>query len=79
MAATYLNALHDGVQRARENFFCTRNSPRELNQTRHTRRMGEEKPAEHGDACSLLFDIKQNARRGRERLADSISSARPSS
>ena len=65
MAATCLNALHNGVQRARENFFCTRNSPRELNQTRRAPRMGEEKLGQRADVSSLLFDIKQDARRSR--------------
>ena len=68
MAATCLDALHNGIQRARENFSCTRNSPRELNQTKHALRMSEEKPGEHSDVSSLLFDIKQDARRSRKRL-----------
>ena len=68
MTAICLNALHNGVQRARENFSCTRNSLHELNQTKQALRMSEEKPGEHGDVSSLLFDIKQDARRSREWL-----------
>jgi hypothetical protein len=68
MAATCLDAFYNGIQRARESFSCTRNSPRELNQTRHAPRMGKEKLGEHGDVSSLPLDIKQDARRSRERL-----------
>src|SRR4029077_11947412 len=66
MAATCLDALHDGIQRAGENFSCMRNSPRELNQTKHALRMGEEKPNERRGARSLLLDIKQDTRWSRE-------------
>jgi hypothetical protein len=68
MTATCLDALHNGIQRVRENFSGMRNSPRELNQTRHAPRMGEEKPGERSDVSFLLLDIKQNARRRREWL-----------
>ena len=66
MAATCLDALHNGIQRARENFSCTRNSPRELNQTKHALRMSEEKSGERSDVSPLLLDIKQDARWSRE-------------
>ncbi|HEU0040192.1 MAG TPA: hypothetical protein VFR76_13065, partial [Verrucomicrobiae bacterium] len=62
MAATYLNASHNGLQRARENFFCTRDCPSELNEARQARRMREEKLGEHGHISSLLLDIKQDTR-----------------
>ena len=68
MAATCLDALHNRIQRARENFSCTRDSPRELNQARDAPRMDEEKSGEHCDVSSLLLDIKQDARRSREWL-----------
>ena len=71
MAATCLDSLHNGIQRARENFSCPRNSPRELNQTRHAPRMGEEKPGERGDVSSLLlrYQTKRSAEQGMVRLA----------
>src|SRR5215468_7696067 len=61
-------AAHNGGQCARENFSCTRNSSRELNQARDARRMGEEKLREQADVSSLLLDIEQDVRRSREWL-----------
>ena len=68
MAATCLDALHNRIQRARECFPCTRNSPRELNQARYASWTDEEKPGESTEVRSLLLDIKQHARWSRERF-----------